>query len=318
MRIHLTDASKDRGQYGVLSEERCVCHLVSFAYRHSALRYYEQTWEKMVRIHLATTTDRLKGVSVTDFIFEEKKSECLFSYAYRKQEDLWKNTWEMNMDDLRPRVLIDSGAFTAWSSGKEIAPEEYAEWATDFDSRWRDRMKSLHFMNLDVIGDQEKSWENQRELERLGMRPIPIVTYGADVADLERALDGYEYIALGGLVPHAFDRPKLRAWLDYSFSRIVPRFKKTGAMPKVHLLGVSSDWALNRYPCYSSDSSSWVSCLRYGEGKAAGLKRVPRYTGSDEALKTTIHAIRAEVRRYKKLEEDATRLWASRGVSWKE
>jgi hypothetical protein len=94
--------------------------------------------------------------------------------------------------------------------------------------------------------------------------------------------------------------------------------KETGILRRIHLLGITTDWVLKRYPCYSSDSSSWVSCLRFGGGAAAGIKQLPRYKESDAAMAATIHTLRAEIRKYKKMEQEATNLWKTRGITWDE
>jgi hypothetical protein len=227
------------------------------------------------------------------------------------KEQAWS---QMSESDLRPRVIIDSGAFTAFTSGKKIDPRDYARWALDFQDRWEHRMVDLNFMNLDVIGDQDASWQNQSILEGLGMKPLPIVTYGAPKHHLTRALDNYPYIALGGLVPYIRQKELLRKWLDVCFSQIMAKKKSTGIMPKVHLLGVTTDWVLKRYPCYSSDSSSWVGCLRFGKGAAAGIDKIPRYKDSEAAMAATIHVLRSEIRKYKNMEQEATNLWTSRGI----
>jgi hypothetical protein len=155
---------------------------------------------------------------------------------------------------------------------------------------------------------------NQSILEAMGLNPLPIVTYGADKSHLIRAIEAYPYIALGGLVPWSRKKDKLKAWLDYCFSFVMNHKKKTGVMPRVHLLGITTDWVLKRYPCYSSDSSSWVSCLRFGGGDAAGIKQLPRYKESDAAMAATIHTLKAEIRKYKKMQDEATKLWQTRGI----
>lgn len=268
----------------------------------------EKAFEAM-RIHLA-------GHSATPAMENQIRPEHdahLTTYADQTEAVNTVNAI-VNRVDLRPRVIIDSGAFTAWFTGKAIHPKDYAEWALDFDKRWRHKMASLEFMNLDVIGDQEASWRNQKVLEGLGMKPLPIITYGVDLAHLDRALFEYPYIALGGLVPYSRDKAKLKKWLDACFSRIMAHRKKTGIMPRIHLLGITTDWILKRYPCFSSDSSTWVSCLRFGGGDAAGIKQLPRYKESDAAMAATIHTLRAEIRKYKKMQDEATKLWTLRGV----
>ena len=406
MKIHLADASDERGQYRTLIEERYTATLFSYAYPLACNQYAPPMWDELVKLHLTETTAKLNGnFNIKSLLPDEQKRDHLFSYAYQNQEPQWsdakhqtiaehqdmnihlaglpssnpaiqsevkpqieshlttyahkheveakKKAWNMNIHlaghsadremeqkvkpesqnhlatfadkkevdnteysviDLRPRVIIDSGAFTAWTSGKSIDPRDYAKWALDFKERWEHKMQALYFMNLDVIGDQDASWVNQSILEGLGLKPIPIITFGAEKRHLIRALDNYDYIALGGLVPYTREKPKLQKWLDFCFAIIMQKYKATGVMPKIHLLGVTTDWVLKRYPCFSSDSSSWVSCLRFGGGAAAGIKQLPRYKESDAAMASTIHTLRAEIRKYKKMEQEATNLWTKRGI----
>ena len=315
MKIHLAESSKERGQYQTLIEERYAATLFSYAYPAVCNQYAPPMWDKLVKLHLATTSHEVfNGKGIREMLPENNIDSSLASYAYLddRHEKEWSGAWQA--PDLRPRVIIDSGAFTAWTSGKPIDPRDYAKWALDFRDRWEDKMKSLYFMNLDVIGDQDASWINQSILEGLGLSPIPIITFGAEKRHLVKALENYNYIALGGLVPYSQQKDKLQKWLDFCFSIIMQRQKSTGIMPKVHLLGVTTDWILKRYPCFSSDSSSWVCCLRFGGGSAAGIKKIPRYKESDAAMASTIHTLRMEIRKYKKMEQEATNLWTKRGI----
>jgi hypothetical protein len=328
MFIFLADCSKERGQRKVLIQELYVNFLSSYAYTGQQQSFIDtqKYWEELLRIHLASTSHEVfNGKGVRYMLPEENHINSLASYAYldSRHELEWSDssnqTTENNkndINDLRPRVIIDSGAFTAFTTGKTINPKDYATWSLDFQKRWEHKMKSLSFMNLDVIGNQDDSWKNQSILESLGMKPIPIITFGCDKKHLIRALDNYDYIALGGLVPHSRNKIKLQKWLDYCFNIIMGRYKETGVMPRIHLLGITTDWVLKRYPCYSSDSSSWVACLRFGGGTAAGLDKIPRYKESDAALSATIHTLRSEVVKYKKMETEATNLWKSRGIIW--
>jgi hypothetical protein len=312
MRIHLTDTTaRLHGQQSVkslLPEEGKPENLFSYAYQEQEEQWRDSRNHAM-NIHIA-------GHSATPDMERQVKPEHdshLTTYA-DKTEVVNTITAISDRVDLRPRVIIDSGAFTAFTTGKAINPKDYAEWALDFDKRWRHKMESLEFMNLDVIGNQEASWRNQAILEALGMKPLPIVTYGVDLKHLERALAEYDYIALGGLVPYSRHKDKLRVWLDSCFSRVMAYKKKTGVMRRIHLLGITTDWVLKRYPCFSSDSSSWVSCLRFGGGAAAGIKQLPRYKDGDGAMAATIHTLRSEIRKYKKMETEATNLWTKRGI----
>ena len=303
MNIHLAGLPSQNGAIQSEVLPQIESHLTTYADKKE-VESKEKIWG--MNIHLA-------GHSANQEMEQKVKPESqnhLATFADKKEV----NNTEYSVIDLRPRVIIDSGAFTAWTSGKPIDPRDYAKWALDFRDRWEDKMKSLYFMNLDVIGDQDASWINQSILEGLGLSPIPIITFGAEKRHLVKALENYNYIALGGLVPYSQQKDKLQKWLDFCFSIIMQRQKSTGIMPKVHLLGVTTDWILKRYPCFSSDSSSWVCCLRFGGGSAAGIKKIPRYKESDAAMASTIHTLRMEIRKYKKMEQEATNLWTKRGI----
>ena len=317
MRLHLTDTTaRLHGKTSVkqlLPQEGAKNHLFSAAYPDQ-----ESQWADAWRPPTgdSTTEDmhlHIAGHSATAEMDAAVKPEHQNHLATQIDRSEVLNTVAA-VQDLRPRVIIDSGAFTAFTTGKVINPRDYAKWALEFKQKWEHKMAALHFMNLDVIGDQDASWVNQEILEGLGLKPLPIITYGAEKRHLERALQEYPYIALGGLVPHSRDKTALRKWLDHCFAMVMKQKKKTGILPRIHLLGITTDWVLKRYPCYSSDSSTWVACLRFGGGAAAGIKQLPRYKESDAAMAATIHTLRSEIRKYKKMEAEATKLWASRGI----
>lgn len=303
-----------------LIAEEAEKHLMSYAYHEDERAVYGPAWDELtgneevdMRVHLSCS-DRSEEIG--EALSKEQQESHLLSYVHRGAErSLGRST-----KDLRPRVIIDSGAFTAWRSGNPIRLEDYGEWALAFRERWQEKMKSLEFINLDVIGDQVATWDNQAKLEQMGLEPVPVVTRGAPMSELRRALDGYDYVCLGGLVPLARDRKEMRSWLDKCFSEVMAcyRVSSAGEMPKIHLLGVTQPWVLMRYPAYSTDSSAWVTVLRYGDSPVPGLRKVPRRSEGPAAVAANLHVLRSEIRRFKKMERDATALWASRGVEWED
>ena len=304
MKIHLADSSDERGQYNALLSLNQTNQLLSYAYKH-AEKYFEPLWEGQLRIFLAGNPTKNSAIQdrTLDLI-----SNHLTTYA-----DIQEVNDKTRHFDSRSNVLIDSGAFTAFTKGKFIDPFEYAKWAIDFSSRWKSKMSNLNFMNLDVIGDQDASWTNQSKIESTGLNVLPIVTYNADLKHLDRALN-YPYFALGGLVPYSSQTKVLQSWLDSCFSRIMKHKATTGVMPKVHLLGVTRDWVCTRYPIYSCDSSSWTQCVRFGGAKRSGLGAVPRYKESEAALSANIEELCSAIKFYQKMERDATNLWEKRGI----
>lgn len=307
MLIHLADATPERGQYQSLVDVKFPCHLMSFAYRNQAFEGFTKTWNML--IHLA----RHSATKATEQVKINHQSH-LTTFADKQEIS---NLFDTCVNDrLLPRILIDSGAFTAYTTGKVITVKEYGTWALEFKKQWECKVKSLRFFNLDVIGSQEKSDINLHRLEQMGLEPIPIFTYDADIKHLIYYLENYEYIGFGGLVGRS--PAVVMKWLDYCYKQVNNHYKKTGTLRKTHLLGITKQQILERYPLYSCDSSGWVACLRFGRGKAIGKSKIPRYNESPEALKITIVTLRAEIEKYKKLQDDVTKLWAKRGVVWDE
>lgn len=343
MLIHLADSSDERGQYQSMIDTEFPSHLLSYAYRNSVLKGFTKVWTMLVYLAGNKSTENRDNISVQsdsdslmsyeDKLKIEKKMDIyLAGHSATKETEKIRQNHESHLttfadkqevsnlfetcvnDKLLPRILIDSGAFTAFTTGKIITPEEYGTWALNFKKQWNHKVKSLRFFNLDVIGDQKGSNINLKKLENMGLDPVPIFTYRGDIKDFEYYLNNYEYIGLGGLV--GLKTNQQIEWLKYCYKFVIRKYKETGILPKTHLLGVTKEAILSEFPCYSADSSSWVSCLRFGGGKAIGKKKIPKYTESEEALKIAIITLKTEIRKYKKMQDDVTKLWEKRGVVW--
>jgi len=156
----------------------------------------------------------------------------------------------------RVELFLDSGAFSAWSQGKEINIDEYIQFIKDH----KDVIDV--YANLDVIGDPIATWNNQTYMEKAGLHPLPVYHYGEDIKWLKQLLKGnYDYISLGGMVP--ISTPNLIHWLDHLFKNYLCDDK---GMPivKVHGFGLTSLQLMLRYPWWSVDSTSWVVTGRMG------------------------------------------------------
>ena len=104
---------------------------------------------------------------------------------------------------MKPLLMLDSGAFTAWSKKVEIDIDEYIRFCQK--NSWID-----YFINLDVIGARftwdivkevsKKSFDNYLYIcDKLGMeKVIPVFHLGSSPEYLEKYLDlGVDYLALG-------------------------------------------------------------------------------------------------------------------------
>lgn len=176
----------------------------------------------------------------------------------------------------RMKIMLDSGAYSAWTRGETIPVEEYIL----FIQQHRAELDT--YINLDFIpGDKgrrptlrevqhaaEVSFANYEAMRAAGLDPIPVFHYGEGFEWLERLLDaGAGYICLGGTVgvPTA---PK-RKFLDECFTILTNA--RGEPLVKTHGLGVTEGKFLVRYPWQSVDSTSWLIAPTYGMILVPGL-----------------------------------------------
>lgn len=174
----------------------------------------------------------------------------LESYHY-----IGKQTYVDRIRAQGDKVFLDSGAFSAFTLGKQIDLPAYC----DYIHRNADIIDMASV--LDGIGDPLKTFQNQKAMEALGTKPLPCFHYGEDERYLEYYIENYEYITIGGMVP--ISTPQLILWLD----RIWAKYLTDGsgrARLKVHGFGLTSVPLMTRYPWYSVDSSSWIQLAAHG------------------------------------------------------
>lgn len=233
-----------------------------------------------------------------------RNSNILTSYFYMRNKDL--NT---EFNGLTERLFLDSGAFTAKEKGVDIDIDEYCEYVKKYE-------KQLEvYANLDVIENAEATLKNQLYMESKGLHPLPTFHQLEDFKYLDYYLENYEYIALGGMVGIALNRPKLQAWLDTCFKKIFEYSKKNNKpLTKVHGFGITANWAWERYPFYSVDSTSWLSYGRYGHSYFEKDKKLEKYKARNIHY---LELVEETLVQYQRKAEQITRLWASRGIEFK-
>lgn len=178
------------------------------------------------------------------------RPRVLLSYHYFKDDDLDAIIHEY-FGDHPPGIFADSGGFSAWSLGTTIAPSDYIAWLR----RWRHLFDA--YANLDVIGDPDATMRNQAILEDAGLDPIPVFHTGSPWRYLDRYLEAYPYIALGGMVPYMQQYTRLMPWL-------IQAFKMAEGTAVYHGFGATAWRIMAALPWYSVDSSSWAQGFRFG------------------------------------------------------
>jgi hypothetical protein len=157
---------------------------------------------------------------------------------------------------LYDNILIDSGAFSFFNSGKDIL-------LTDYEIAIKES-NFQHYFNLDVIGNAEGSYQNYLRMLENGLNPIPVFHADTPIEYLQKYMERTDFIAVGGLVGNN----NIESNLNGIFSEI----NKINPAVKVHGLGLTKVSIIKNYPFYSVDSSSYCAITKFA--------RASRWTGT--------------------------------------
>ena len=186
------------------------------------------------------------------------KLNILISYAFKDTFN-WNKVGESvtrrhptvaeHINDLNGdiRLLIDSGAFTAWKQNKEIQVEDYANWINNLPiNPWR-------YFALDVIGNALKTQKNFDWMYAQNMKPTPVFQRGEDWSRLKEYHQTSDLVGIGVGVKSKAYKNYLREVMNH-----------TDEIP-VHWLGVTMPPWIAYYKPFSVDSSSWCAARQYGK-----------------------------------------------------
>lgn len=167
------------------------------------------------------------------------------------------------------KLMLDSGAFSAWKQKDTIDLGAYIE----FIHKHKSMLDTV--VNLDVIpgvaGQQPsaavveesaaKGLKNLKKLKAEGIDAMPVFHQGERFYWLEAMLDlGCDYI---GLSPRKDRTTKQkRMWLESAFAYLCG--KRGYPEVRTHAFGETSASILLNYPWYSADSTSWMIVAGYG------------------------------------------------------
>jgi len=153
-----------------------------------------------------------------------------------------------------PKVMLDSGAYTAKSKGITIDIDSYADFVRKYNHFF------FHQLNLDVIGKASASYHNWKYLWDKGVETIPVFHVGSDPKWLERYLKFTDYIAIGAIAN--MDTVARRKGLDWIWNEYLA--PKGYVRYKVHGLGLTTPKILQEYPWYSVDSFTPIISAVWG------------------------------------------------------
>lgn len=189
--------------------------------------------------------------------WENTDTKLLFTYAYPASIE-WLDRGIYERIPMSPKkIMLDSGAFTAWNIGKELMVEEYI----DYIKRKRDEGREFdEVIGLDRVGDPEYTLRNCRAMKKaLGHEVIPVFHIGEDLKWLKIYCKEFEKVGLSC----RFGEPVKASYHFYEecFHAVWPH--------KYHSFGWTSEKMLESFPFQSADATSFLLAgPRYGRWKS--------------------------------------------------
>jgi len=178
-------------------------------------------------------------------MLKSPKLNILIAFPYFSQAN-YANL--MARDPSSFRLIVDSGAFTAWNTGKKILMEDYCKFLKTVPSHWD--YKAVQF---DVYGDPEKTYTNYYKMLDMGFTDVmPVFTRGDTVERLDEFYTHTNYIMFGGIAIGGSNRNYVK-W-----------FNQVNKGRDTHWLGFVNMPFIKHYKPYSVDSSSLFSAARFG------------------------------------------------------
>jgi hypothetical protein len=156
----------------------------------------------------------------------------------------------------KPKIslLLDSGAFTAWTKGKEVDLTAYGKFVAE---------NSRHFaaaINLDVIMPDnpakaaELGFENYLKLDSMGAQTMPVFHVGESLKWLDMMMESSDYV---GLSATSMRGNGAEVW--YTAMHYYASDENGRPYARFHGFGDTAPITLSGYPWYSVDSSSWLT-----------------------------------------------------------
>lgn len=193
----------------------------------------------MTTVVLAMGGHQHDGVTFADWDWDQYPLGILVALpylpAYRRIDTA---SWRPTMR------ILDSGAFSAWKSGKVVDIDALVE--ASKDPYWDETV------GLDVIGSAEGSRKNLDYMRAKGSPAMPVFHIGDDWGLLEHYCRNWDKVGLSC----RFGEPVKESLRFYEqcFARQWPH--------KFHSFGWTAAAMLRRFPFHSADSATWALAPR--------------------------------------------------------
>lgn len=231
--------------------------------------------------------------SHTHLFFKEKPKYVLFSYAYVKDDDCIKYINSAYCKD----YILDSGAFSFLNSKKCNKNVDFIEYAKGYID-YINTHNIKNYVELDlynIIGTQKTEELREMLTRETGITPIPVFHRGTGLEYFHKLINNYDFIAIGGLVTKDIKRS------EYSvFEYFLKEAEKVNC--KIHGLGLTNQKAINKYPFYSVDSTSWIG-TKYGTLYVFDGDRIRSIKQEGKKLRSSAIAAQENMRQWVKYQK---------------
>jgi hypothetical protein len=174
---------------------------------------------------------------------------------------------------MKPIVMADSGAFSAFTIGRQISLHAYIAFLKN-NAKLIDRYVVLDSIagshgqreyREDLIDQaSEQSYRNHQIMRDAGLHPLAVLHQGESFRRLERYVrEGETYLCLAPHKRVAYTRSRTIGWLDDCFSILNDGHEKPRV--KIYGLGLTALDLIWRYPWTSTDSSTWLTQSKVGQ-----------------------------------------------------
>ena len=208
-----------------------------------------------------------------------RKLNILVAYPYFTEGI---RNYLMERDPSTFRLIVDSGAFTAWNTGAEVTMEGYTKFLKTIPKSWEWKA-----VQLDVYGDPEGTYTNWKRMIDMGFEDVmPVFTRGDSLERLDEFYEATDYIMFGGIAFGGENKNYIK-W-----------FSEANKGRRVHWLGFTNMPFIKHYQPESVDSSSITSAQRYGSivyYKGGGVLKT--LNKKDFAKRPPIHFLNESIKR---------------------
>ena len=233
------------------------------------------------------------GGSLYEPFGSRPEAKFLVSYAYINEiTSLRKVT-------ASPDWVLDSGAYTAFKSGKPIKLDSFIAFCKDILDKPN---PPTEIFALDVIGDWKASLRNVEKMWAKGVEAIPTYHAGEPEDYLLGIARDYPKIAVGGAAGRIRSKEGRIKFTEQCFARIWPC--------RVHGFGVGNFDQIMSVPWHSVDHTTWANPRRFGSYKSLGR---PKGRGNETVQKPSLDrskmSIAPEIDYYLNYQKKAKAKW---------